>query len=113
MASNFNIIRHHNSDNLHLKLVGDLDGSAAMELVHVIEESAGWFRRIFVHTCGLSSLHPFGESVFVRNLSLSRLGAAQIMFTGAYGRNLRSETIDYRMPEEYTEPPSEQRSYVH
>ncbi len=94
MASNFKIIRHHNSDNLHLNLIGDFDGSAAMELVNVIQENTGWFDRIFVHTCGLSSILPFGESAFVRNIKVSWLKTHQLLFTGDFGHTMASDCMD-------------------
>ncbi len=112
MASNFKIFRHYNSDSLHLKLVGEFDGNSAMELAHVIAQNAEWFNRIFVHTCGLSMILPFGESVFVRNMSLSRLGHCQLIFTGAYSSNLTAETFHYMIPEEEAgRPDSDQNAY--
>lgn len=94
MAANFKIIRHHNSDNLHLNLVGDFDGSSAMELANVIEENVAWFKRIFVHTCGLSSILPFGESVFVKNIRVARLRPRQLLFTGDYSRKMHPDRFD-------------------
>ena len=78
MSSNFKIIRHHNCDNLHLKLVGNFDGAAAMELVNVIDDNSGWFKRIFVHTCGLTSISAFGSLVFTKNIKTSRLRPHQL-----------------------------------
>jgi hypothetical protein len=84
MAANFKIMRHPNSDNLHLRLMGDFDGASAMELLHVIEHSAETFRRIFVHTAGLSSFLPFGEEVFQRQRSMVRVPWQNLVFTGDY-----------------------------
>ncbi len=94
MALNFRIVRHHNSDNLHLNLIGNFDGGSAMELVNIIEENAAHFKRIFVHTCGLTALLPFGESVFIRKLRVSRLRRHQLVFTGDYGPTFRSDVPD-------------------
>ena len=94
MASNFKIIRHHNSDNLHLKPVGKLDGGAAMELVNVILENTVWFKRIFVHTCGLSSISTFGHLVFIKNIKVSRLRPHQLKITGDLTDRMRQEIFD-------------------
>jgi len=93
MASNFKIIRHHNSDNLHLKPVGKLDGGAAMELVNVILENTAWFKRIFVHTCGLSSISTFGHLVFIKNIKVSRLRPHQLKITGDLTDRMRRAMI--------------------
>lgn len=66
MASNFKIIRHQNSCNLHLKLTGDFDGTSADELVNALNTSKGIQGKIFIHTSSLKSLHPFGAELFKR-----------------------------------------------
>jgi hypothetical protein len=40
MASNFRIYCHQNKDNLHLKLMGDFDGSSAYELINTLKNIA-------------------------------------------------------------------------
>ncbi|MDY6830613.1 MAG: hypothetical protein SWC96_02040 [Thermodesulfobacteriota bacterium] len=84
MAANFKIMRHPNSENLHLRLMGDFDGASAMELLNVIEDCADSFQRIFVHTAGLSSFLPFGEDVFVKQGMAARLPWRNLVFTGDY-----------------------------
>jgi len=41
MALNFKIICHKNSENLHLKLMGDFDGSSAYELINTLKKYNG------------------------------------------------------------------------
>ena len=94
MPSNFKIIRHQNSDNLHLKLIGKFDGGAAMELVNMIQENAGWFKRIFIHTCGLTSISTFGSMVFTKNIRLSRLRSHQLKITGSFMDKMYQEVVD-------------------
>ena len=84
MATNFKIFSHKNSDNLHLKLMGDFDGSSAHELIHTLTKYHGNARRIFIHTCALSSVHPFGLNVFQKNSSIKKLSQS-MTFTGEYG----------------------------
>ena len=84
MAPNFKIFSHQNSDNLHLKLSGDFDGSSAYELIHKLEKYNGSKSRVFIHTCTLSSVHPFGLNVFRKNGSIKKL-SQRLTFTGEYG----------------------------
>ena len=40
MASSFRIVMHENSENLHLRLIGDFDGSSAFELLDILKNRA-------------------------------------------------------------------------
>jgi hypothetical protein len=84
MAPNFKIFSHQNSDNLHLKLMGDFDGSPAYELIHTLEKYHDNTGRVFIHTCALSSVHPFALNVFQKNGSIKKLSQS-LTFTGEYG----------------------------
>ncbi|MGB5993362.1 MAG: hypothetical protein WBG61_13645 [Desulfobacterales bacterium] len=87
MASNFKIFSHQNSDNLHLKLMGDFDGSSAYELIHALEKYNGNTGRVFIHTCALSSVHPFALDVLQKNGSIKKLSQS-LTFTGEYGATI-------------------------
>jgi anti-anti-sigma regulatory factor len=82
MASNFRIVIHQNSDSLHLKLMGDFDGSSAHELLNTMRSHCVVVNKIFIHTSGLKAIHPFGRAVFQRNLSSLGKQAASLIFTG-------------------------------
>lgn len=82
MASNFRILSHRKNDGLHLKLIGDFDGSSAYELLNALEESCGYVIRIFIHTGTLKRVHPFGREVFRNNLSVLRRQPGKLVFTG-------------------------------
>jgi len=84
MASNFRIICHKNRENLHLKLMGDFDGSSAYELINTIKKYNGNARKVFVDTCSLLSVHPFGLDVFQKNISIRRF-SNDLTITGKYG----------------------------
>jgi len=84
MASNFKIYCHQNSDNLHLKLKGDFDGTSAYELIHALEKYHVNTGRVFIHTCALSSVHLFAVNVFQKNCSIKKLSQS-LTFTGEYG----------------------------
>lgn len=108
MTPEFKIIRHPNSDNLHLKLVGKLDGGAARELVTVIQENTAWFRRIFIHTSGLSAISTFGSLVFIKSIKVSRLRPHQLKITGDYSHRMHAEIYDDRPGDDPAQP-----RYVH
>ena len=84
MALNFKIYCHQNNGNLHLKLMGDFDGSSAHELINTLIRYHDNSKRIFIHTCALSSVHPFGLNVFQKNCSMKKL-SQNLTFTGEYG----------------------------
>jgi len=83
MASNFKISAHRTSDGLHLKLMGDFDGSSAHELINTLKTHHGNVGKIFVHTSSLTSIHPFGLDVFKKKCSINGLRHG-LTFTGKY-----------------------------
>ena len=87
MASNFRIFLHQNSDNLHLKLSGDFDGSSAHQLINTLKNHYGNARNIYIHTNSLSSAHPFGLDVFKKNCTIDNL-THSLTFTGDHGSAL-------------------------
>jgi hypothetical protein len=87
MDTNFRIFLHKNSDNLHLKLSGDFDGSSAHQLIKAIKNHNGKTSNIYVHTSSLSSVHPFGLDVFKKNCTLYNL-THSLTFTGEHGNKL-------------------------
>ena len=82
MASSFRILLHRNSESLHLKLMGDFDGSSAYELLNTLKIYAANVNRIFIHTNGLREIHPFGKAVFQNNASEIDKQPANLIFTG-------------------------------
>jgi anti-anti-sigma regulatory factor len=93
MAMNFRITVYQNSDNLHLRLDGDFDGSSAYELLNALEKRCRFASRAFIHTNGLRQLDPFGLSVFHANLNgLKRLRECRpLHFTGDHAKKLAPE----------------------
>jgi hypothetical protein len=90
MASNFRIFSHRNSDNLHLKLMGDFDGSSAFELANLLNRHQNSTRKIFIHTSNVSSVHPFGQAAFQKDRTVKNLSNS-LTFTGQHGRTLAPE----------------------
>jgi len=87
MASNFRIYCHQNKDNLHLKLMGDFDGSSAYELINTLKKYRCITGKVFIHTCSLSSVHSFGLDVFQKNYTIKKLSRI-LTFTGGYGNRM-------------------------
>jgi hypothetical protein len=86
MASNFRIFLHKNSDNLHLKLSGEFDGSSAHQLIRTLKNHNRSAGNIYIHTSSLSSIHPFGQDVFKENCTIDK--STRLTFTGEHGRAL-------------------------
>ncbi|MDM8522836.1 hypothetical protein QUF80_05630 [Desulfococcaceae bacterium HSG8] len=91
MASNFQILSYRKSGNLHLKLMGDFDGSSAHELINILETHCRYVFRVFIHTGSLRSVHPFGREVFRNNLSALNRQSGKLIFTGKNGDKIAPE----------------------
>ena len=82
MATNFKINAIANGGVLHLKLKGDFDGTSAHELLTTLKKRADRTSRVFIHTGGLRSIHPFGLNVFRSNLNVLKGQSLELVFTG-------------------------------
>jgi anti-anti-sigma regulatory factor len=69
MAQNFHIFTHQTTNSLHLKLVGEFDGSSASELINVLELNQGKYYQIFIDTSELQAIHSFGKKVLQSRMS--------------------------------------------
>jgi anti-anti-sigma regulatory factor len=89
MATNFRITVHQNSDNLHLRLDGDFDGSSAHLLLNTIEKRCRFASKAFIHTNGLRQIDPFGSSVFRSHMcELKPCKHMLLKFTGEHAEAL-------------------------
>ncbi len=88
MAANFRISQNRRSNTLYLKLSGDFDGTSALELIHVLMNCPSDIGKIYIDTCGLTSLQSFGQNVFLKNCAVSRNMFNKMIFTGNYGRQI-------------------------
>ena len=80
MVSNFIILFCETQDGLHLKLTGDFDENAALELVNALKEYGSEFYQIFIDTNDLKTIHPFGRYVFQKNLSSFNKKLSNLIF---------------------------------
>lgn len=88
MASNFSISMHRSSDNLHLKLLGDFDGTSAWQLLNMLKEGTNGVHRVIIHTSCLKNIYPFGRDTFRQNLPGLKARPKHIMFTGENARHI-------------------------
>jgi len=85
MANKLQIISDMQNGELHIQPYGDLDGSAACELVNCLMDHDDDRCRMFIETRGLNHLHPFGCSMFRYRLLLSSIDAKRLCFKGEKG----------------------------
>lgn len=91
MASNFRISVHRNSDNLHLKLMGDFDGSSAWEVLNMVKKRSKGVCRVIIHTNALRHINPYGRDTFQENLRQRNEYPVSILFTGDHARQIAPE----------------------
>ena len=83
MASDFNILLHRNSDNLHLMLVGNFGAAAAQELFTFIKAHGQGACNIFIHTSNIKQIHPTSPDIFRSALyGLNNHFFGKLIFTG-------------------------------
>ena len=91
MASNFRIYVQRKSNDLHIKLEGDFDGTSAYQLLNVMKENQRGVTKIFVDTRLLDYIHPFGRDVFHNNLKAVNAQRISLLFTGDSALQLAQE----------------------
>lgn len=91
MATNFRISAHRNSENLHLKLMGDFDGISAHELLGLLKRYSNRTLKAFIHTSCLGNIHPFGLNVFHNHLDVLKGKSLELVFTGENASQLTPE----------------------
>ena len=91
MASNFKILVHQNSENLHLKLMGDFDGTPEHKLLNALKEYCDGDLRVFVNTSGLEDVYPFGVDTFQNSLYLLKDRRFRLVFGGKNAPSIAPE----------------------
>ena len=82
MTTNFHIFSYKTRDSLHLKLVGDFDGSSAHELINILISYKTNFHQIFIDTNEIKNIHPFGIAVFQKKLGGLKKQFRNFIFIG-------------------------------
>lgn len=91
MASNFKIVTHHNGSTLHIKLLGDFDGTSAFQLLDCLKKTPNTINRVIVHTNTLKTIHPFGRDVFRGRFCELNGRTIGIFFTGEKANQIAPE----------------------
>jgi len=91
VAANFRILFHKSESSLHLKLLGTLDGSSALELLNTLKVKTFGASRVFIHTAGLNEIDPFGQSLFRSHFNELKAIATPFLFTGEKAFELAPE----------------------
>ncbi len=84
MPAKFQLSSNVAQNILHVKLLGEFDGSAACELIRKIEQDASGASRILVDTTDLRHVHPFGKTVFQNRLGPLSRKLHGLTFVGKY-----------------------------
>lgn len=88
MASNFRVVVWREGESVHLKLVGDFDGSSACELVETVKDHSVGAHRVLICTNSLKTVYPFGVHVFEKKLGELKHSLFRIVFTGPHAKKL-------------------------
>ncbi|MFW6148162.1 MAG: hypothetical protein ACOC6B_07215 [Thermodesulfobacteriota bacterium] len=88
MGDNFKILIHRNETCLHLKLLGEFDGTAAQKLLKIVKRRARYRPRIFIHTSSLTKVHPLGTALFKEQCGDNSCSSASLIFTGDHAYRL-------------------------
>jgi len=85
MASDFSVQLRKSNGNLYLRPRGDLDGSSAWVLIHMIHKVYEGKGRVFIDTQDLREIHPFGCGIFKCELGKGVVRPDCIFFKGKKG----------------------------
>jgi hypothetical protein len=91
MADNFRISVHRNSENVHLKLMGDLDRGSAYLLLNMIKRNCQQAQKVFIHTNCLGHIDPFGRDALRHGLG-GRVGPGTLIVTGEKAGQVSPQT---------------------
>jgi len=84
MAANFRVCRYQSEGSMHLKLLGDLDNSSAIELIDILKKDHPGLHKIFIHTACLEHVNQMACGVLRSNLPSLKTHADRIAITGEF-----------------------------
>jgi hypothetical protein len=82
MAADFKIFTHLNSENLHLKLIGDFDESSAWAVLNTLKRYGEFAKKIFIHTSALHHIEPAAREIFKSNFLEFKARRKTVISTG-------------------------------
>lgn len=81
---------------MHLRLIGDFDGSSAFQLLNLLKKCAGCgVYKIIINTGALNEIHPFGRDTFRKNLRDLNNPAPKLFFTGEHAGKIAPEKAQH------------------
>lgn len=87
MASNFKISSGQSNGKIRLVIRGDLDGSAACQLIHTLKSYCEKGVKCHIDTDSLSAIHPFGLKRFQKDCMIYNLTNG-LTLSGRYSATL-------------------------
>jgi len=89
MASNFKMMIAGKGKNLRIRLVGDLDGTSAHQVIGAVQKHGKRACAISIDTTDLRTIYPFGLDILQKDLAgLNNSQAVTLMFTGSHAAEL-------------------------
>ena len=82
VASNFQFFPHRTKNSLHMKLYGDFDEISALELLNALTDHGNGTHQIFIDTNDLRTIHPYGQEMFQKNISILNRQFINLTFIG-------------------------------
>jgi len=82
LASNFQFFFHRTKNSLHMKLYGDFDETSALELLNALTNHGNGAHQIFIDTNDLSTIHPYGQEMFQKNVGILNGQFINLTFIG-------------------------------
>ena len=69
---------------MHLRLIGDFDGSSAYQLIEKLKEYCTTSDRVIIDTNALKEIHTFGLNILSYHLLKLKGPLSNIIFVGEY-----------------------------
>ncbi len=92
MSTNFKIAKHRESDNLHLKLIGEFNDTAICKLIDVLNDNCNTGMKVTINTSNLNNVSAsvIGRDVFHRNITNLNDNSVSVQFIGESDSNIMS-----------------------
>jgi hypothetical protein len=74
-----------------MKLYGDFDEISALELLNALTDHGNDAHQIFIDTNDLSTIHPFGQEMFQKNISILNGQFINLTFIGKNKHSISPE----------------------
>ena len=84
MGSYFRVSVRRKKKNMHLRLIGDFDGSSAYQLVDKLKEYCNKSDHVIIDTDALGEIHTFGLNILSYHMLKLKGPLSNITFVGEY-----------------------------